>query len=163
MTDEEYEKFVPELSFQFLIFQPYPPKDIVYYYLDGSESRRVINRKHFINFVQSKTPELGRKAYEACLSTSFFLYTLPDKDIIHLSPKTNDPYSDNLTQVFKDVRKGNLEKHIVSEKRDLLDVIANYGFNAPSEDSIKNLRVSMHRVSNERKNLLQKFFAMFTK
>ena len=125
----------PELIFQYMIFQTDINKNIVWYYLDGSRSRRTLRVEQLLKTVQERWPNLVHDVYEACRTTSFYLLDSTIPSLIHLFPQaSNEPYVDNVQQVMNDRKAGQKTKMLVKEKTNINDVLHGYGF-APLDQS----------------------------
>lgn len=155
---EQQKPVYPELSFQYMVLQGWMDKNCVFFYLDGSQSRRLLNIPAFLQMFQDKWPELSHDVYEAIRTTSFFLFSVPDKKITHLFPQANDAlYNDNVRQIMNDKKVGKETKHFISDKKSIEETLMSYGFTAPTDDSIQNLRVSMEKKDPATTGFLSRF------
>jgi hypothetical protein len=147
VMNEDREIQYPELIFQFMVFQSYLDKNFIWYYLDGSSSRRTLNIPAFLKMVQDHWPSLAFDCYTACRDTSFHLLNLVDMSVIHLTPQGNMdvPYLDSIRNMVQSKKTGKSPKKIITEKQSLTDTLQKYGFNTPSKNSVENLTVSLER------------------
>lgn len=135
--------------FYYLIFQAYPTRDVVYYWVDGSTSKRTIKRPLFIKAVD-KDPRLTKDLQDACETTSFFLYDNVDASIFKLDPKQQlNNFSFPLTHVFHrgyGTKAVNYDHHEVTTLDDHLNEL---GFETLDPVKIKNLQVALVKVKKD--------------
>ena len=157
--DEMGRAVYPELVFQYMVFQAWQDKNFIFYYLDGSLSRRTLNIPSFMQMIQDHWPSLSHDAYEACRSTSFFLLNTVDKTITHLTPhsEADAPYLDSIQNLVDSKKTKKPVKHMLTEKTPLLDVLNKMGFNAPSKSSVENLTVSLEKKDTDREGFISRF------
>jgi len=151
---------VPELVFQFLVYQSNADKNLLWYYADGSQSRRTLRIDQFVQLVRERFPDLVAQAYDSTRSTSFYLLDSTVPSITHLfpSPDENVPYLDNIQQVFRDKKAGKRTKTIVKEKTDLNDILNGYGFAPVNQQTTDNFSVKIQKNDDVRTGFLNRFF-----
>ncbi len=139
-------------NFFYLIFQSYPSKDKVYYWVDGTKIRHVLNRDKFLGAID-KNDSLKHELYEAISTTSFYLYDNVDNKIIRLNPKTElQTYTAPIANLMNR-SKGKMENFYQKRRSDrsttLDDKLNELGFNAPAEEQIKNLQVTLIKIKKD--------------
>jgi len=143
-----------ELDFQFMIFQAYPQKDMVFFWIDGEKIKRTIKRESFYELIKNKSPELAKEVYDACITYSFYLLSLPDHTVTHLVPKAdNTPYKDNLNALIH----GKAPK-IIKQSVSIEEMLMAYGFNTPTKQTVQNLQATLQRREPEEEGFLARFF-----
>lgn len=151
---------LPQFNFTFIVFQACPSRGMISYYVDGETSRRAMKIEDFLAIVQGITPDLVADAYKACQTYSFYLYNVADLKITHLTPRPGDDtlYPDNLVAVTH----GKKPK-LIAEKKSIEDTLAGYGFNIPTADSMKNLKVTLAPQQTERDGFISRMLARLHK
>jgi hypothetical protein len=131
-------------NFYYLVFQSYPAKDKVYFWVDGDKSKKVMKTQRFISLLD-KVDSLKNMLYEAISTTSYFMYDNINSQIFKLDPKMEfNNFQYPLGKVFQKLRGGQAheyEKDI--EKPSLENHLNSLGFEAPDENKIKNLQVAL--------------------
>lgn len=156
--DENGRAVYPTLVFQYMILQAWPDKDFIFYYLDGSQSRRTLNIPSFMQMIQDHYPSLSHDVYEACRTTSFYLLNIVDMTVTHLTPQGNidAPYLDSVRNLIQDKKLGKPTKRLIGEKKTLNETLQQYGFNTPSKNSVENLTVSLQK-RDDREGFISRF------
>lgn len=135
--------------FYYLVFQAHPMKDKVYYWVDGSKAKRTIKRQSFIDSVD-KDPNLKQALYDACDTTSFFLFDNVDAQILKLNPKqTLDNYSFPLSHVFHRGYGSAAVNYDHQATETLDDHLNELGFEPIDATKIKNLQVALVKVKKD--------------
>jgi hypothetical protein len=148
---------VRDLDFQFMVFQGNPKQDSVYYFLDGEKVRRSIKHDQFIELVRLKAPQLVGEAHNHAITYSFFLWSIPDAKIVHLSPLTqNMIYPDNRTAVILGKKTGKIPT-LIKQKKTIQEMLMGYGFSFPTDMSIQNLQTSLEKRNMEQEGFLARF------
>ncbi len=157
--DENGKAVYPELKFQYMIIQAWPDKNYVFYYLDGSQSRRTLNIPAFMQMVTDHWPALLHDIYDVCRTTSFYLLNLVDMTVTHLHPHSDidTPYLDSIRNVVEGTKSGKRVKSLITEKLPLEQVLMQYGFSTPSKNSVENLTVSLEKRNPEKEGFLSRF------
>lgn len=145
-----------QIDFMYMIFQPNPQRDMIYYYIDGESIKRTMKRENFYDLVKSKQPDLLRSAYEAAMTYSFYLWSITDGTIVHLQPRADQEtqYPDSLNTLMM----GKPVKHLVKEKKTIEEMLLGYGFNVPSKESVGNLQATLQLRPPEEEGFLARFF-----
>jgi hypothetical protein len=144
---------VQELDFTFMIFQAYPQKELLYYWVDGEKVKRTMRRQAFYDLIDSKFPELRKEAYDAAITYSFYILSAADRNITHLVPKSDDtPYKDNLNALIH-----GKAPRIVKESTSIQDILMGYGFNAPNALTVQNLQATLQKKEPEEEGFLARF------
>lgn len=133
---------------------------MISYYVDGESSRRAMKIDDFIDLVRTVSPDLVADAYKACQTYSFYLFNKIDGNVTHLTPRPGDDtlYPDNLVAVTH----GKKPK-LIAEKKSIEDTLAGYGFNIPTADSMKNLKVTLAPQQTERDGFISRMLARLHK
>lgn len=144
----------PALDFIYMLFQPNPQKEYVYFWLNGEKNKKLMRREEFYRLVQAKSPDLIGQAHSVLITYSFYLWSIPDQTITHLTPQTSEdaPYPDSLSNIFH-----KRQSPIVVEKKSIEQTLMNYGFSTPTAGNIQNLRVTLEKKDPEKEG----FFARF--
>jgi len=139
-------------NFFYLIFQSYPSKDKVYYWVDGTKIRHVLNRDKFIYAIDNND-SLKHDLHEAISTTSFYLYDNVDNKIIRLNPKSELQTFTAPIANLMNRSKGKMENFYQKRRSDksttLDDKLNELGFNVPTEEQIKNLQVTLIKVKKD--------------
>ena len=145
-----------ELDAKYIVFQGNPRQESINYWIDGEKVKRTMKIKDFLDIIKSKCPEIMKEVYDASNTYSFSLISFPDHTITHLMPKleNNPPYPDSINNLIF----GKKEKHLITEKQSVIDVLNSYGFNLPSAQSIQNLQVTLEKKEEGEEGFLARFF-----
>ena len=138
-------------NFYYLIFQSYPTKQRVYYWVDGDKAKKVLPLQKFIH-AMDRVDSLKRDLYEALSTTSYYLYDNVSSQILKLDPKSIfETYTYPLQQIGrrKDPSKKVYEYDKKEKKTTLDDQLNMLGFEPPDETKIKNLQISLIKVKKE--------------
>jgi len=134
-----------DVDFLYAVFQPCPPRNIVWYWLDPQKQsyKRVSKIDSFIEFVENKNRKVLPQMKEALCTYSFWMWNQVDNRVILLHPSDaqDRTYRDPLASYFKKGLKG--QDPFAPEEQDPLSHLYKLGFQMPNEDDIKNLRVRM--------------------
>lgn len=135
-------------NFFYLIFQAYPSKEKIYYWIDGSRFRKVLTKEKFLRAVD-KNDSLKHDLYEAICTTSFYLYDNVDNKILRLNPKTElQTFTAPLQNLYK--RANGVEESLYQRRRvdetTLDDKLNELGFGPIDDSQIKNLQVTLRKV-----------------
>ena len=133
-------------NFYYLVYQAYPRRDIVYYWVDGTTTRRFLKRPLFYS-TMNKVPKLTSLLADSLDTTSFFLYDNVEGQIIQLNPKQQvNNFEYPLSYVFKVGYGHKAVEYGDKTKRTLDDQLNELGFDAPNADQIANLRVALVKI-----------------
>lgn len=137
---------IPQITFNYIIYQPNPNTNLLYYWIDGNFSRRCMKIDDFMELVQAKTPTCNKFAYDSCTTYSFYLYSLEEKKIIYLSPvtKKGEAYSDSVPSLLQ-----GKEVKIDTEKKTIEETLLRFGFEPPSKYSNENLKIRLSSLSEK--------------
>ncbi len=136
-------------NFYYLVFQAYPSKDKVYYWIDGSKVKHTIKRLEFIKAV-NKDPKLEQSLYDACDTTSFFLFDNVGAQILKLNPKqTLDNFSFPMSHVYHRGYGSKAVNYDHHETETLDDHLNELGFETLDQNKIKNLQVALVKVKKD--------------
>ena len=146
-----------DLNFSYLIFQPDPRHDRVYYYLDGDPMKRILKRDDFYKLAFLKQPEMQGHIQNSCNDYSFHLWSIPDKTVTRLTLASNDAkYPDDrmsiATKRTPPIVKG--------DNKSLIESLSTFGFRMPTEASIKNLQVSLDNREPEDLGFFNRMFKL---
>jgi hypothetical protein len=148
----------PELAFTYMVFQSWLDKNFLFFYMDGSSSRRTMGIPAFMKMVQEKFPQLLHDAHEACKTTSFYLLDSTVPMIKYLSPLPNDAlYVDSIRELVDSKKTGKEPKHFAKGKQNVNDMLNSYGFAPVTQQSIDNLTVSIKKNDDVRQGFLSRF------
>jgi len=137
-------------NFLYVVFQPIPKRDNIYYWMDGETTKRIMSIKAFTDLLMEKTPSLLSSFIDASHTYSFFMWDLVDVKIIHLTPHTSseesktyrDPIMLYVTQMGKGIDLKEKRAREADKQTTLEETLANIGFSMPNDDSIQNLKVA---------------------
>lgn len=144
---------IQEIIFTYMIFQTDINRNLVWYYLDGSHSRRTLRVEQLLKITQDKWPQLVHDVYEACRSTSFFLLDTTVPCVKHLFPQANDEmYPDNIQQVFNDTKVGRKTKTLIKDSTSINDILNGYGFAPLDQHGMDKFKVAIQpQTDNDQK------------
>jgi hypothetical protein len=157
---DEYGRFVyPDLIFQFLVYQCWLDRNGVWYYCDGSLSRRLMNLDSFMQMIKDKYPSLVHDVYQSTRDTSFHLLNTVDMTVTHLTPHTeaDAPYLDSIQNLVDSKKTKKPIKRMITEKKPLTEILQQYGFNTPTKNSVENLTVSLEKQDTDRQGFISRF------
>ncbi len=137
-------------SFYYLVYQAYPSRDVVYYWVDGSPVRHTMKREAFRKAMNKET-HLTSMLYDSTDTTSFFLYDNLDAQIIKLTPKQQlDDFSFPLSHVFKaGYGRKAVNYNNTADERSLDDHLNELGFEAIDPSKIHNLDVALVKIKKD--------------
>ncbi len=137
-------------NFYYLVYQAYPSRDVVYYWVDGSLTRHSMKRPAFRK-AMNRDPALMSMLHDSTDTTSFFLYDNVGAQIIQLTPKHKlDDFSFPLTHIYK-VGYGTkaVNYNNMAPKKTLDDHLNELGFEPVNSDKIHNLSVALVKVKKD--------------
>lgn len=135
-------------NFYYLIFQAYPAKDKVYYWIDGDKAKRVMKRDEFIACLD-KVPQLSETLHDAIVTTSFYIYDNVEGQITRLTPSASyHTYEYPLGKVLQKTRGGKAFEYDKprDRKTTLNDQLNALGFQPLDDNSMKNLKVVISKL-----------------
>jgi len=152
-----------DLTFLYLIFQANPKKEVVYYWIDGEKTRKVMRMDNFIKLSIHKQPKVFSDIKTACTNYSFHLWSIKDEKIIDLKPtsQVEEAYSDPVAQeVFQ---KAYPKKKAPKKYVTLQDQLMQLGFNVPNESSTQNLMVALSEDTRDSPGMFSRMFRRFSR
>lgn len=156
MHENPDQKF--DLNFSYLIFQPDPRHDRVYYYLDGDPVKRILKRDDFYRLAGLKQPEIQGHIQNSCNDYSFHLWSVPDRTVTHLSLSSKDAtYRDERMDLVSK-RRPSIIREKGSENKSILDTLSLYGFEMPTAESLKNLQVNLKKQDTQQQGIFSRLF-----
>ncbi len=154
-----------DLTFLYLIFQANPKKDVVYYWVDGEKSRKLMSMDNFIKLSIHKQPSVFSALKTACTNYSFHLWSIKDEKIIDLKPtsQVDEMYRDPVTQVINERVNNKNKKQDKKKYVTLQDQLIQLGFNPPSENSTQNLIVALSDETRDSPGMFSRMFRKFSR
>jgi len=144
-----------------VIFHPNPARGIVYCWVNGEYSKRLLLEQKFLNLIHREQPSTLPSARDALHTYSFYMWDVPEKKIMKLAPyATKADERDSLGKRLGDALNGIEPPTFKTTKEDTLETFLNsLGFEMPTEKTTKEFRVVLSKKAvEERKGIFQRIF-----
>jgi hypothetical protein len=126
-----------------------------FFWMDGEKVKHTMKRSDMYEMVQIKLPTILKEVYDACNTYSFYMISIPDSKIIHLTPKSeaDEQYPDSLNTLMFGKKP-----HLIKDKKSIQETLMGYGFNPPSDLTVQNLQVLLRKQEPEEEGLISRIF-----